>query len=361
MIAGGGLWLVKERYAEKVQMHSEGASYYCPMHPTYTSDRPGDCPICNMKLVKKDNASQGTVNPSSVCVRHNCKMANCPMEMVAKPGTKANCPVCGEVIVAPTGEWKKILYWTDPMMPDFKSDKPGKSPMGMELIPVYEEDTALQEGASGAATFFVSPEKQQLIGVKTETVEKKVLTKEIRTTGIVSHHPERLTLPATEIPDTVWIFASLYDYEWPWVKVGDKATVEAGSYAGETFPGVVKGIGTRFDPATRSIRATLEVQNIGKRLMREMQVTVKIHAVQGEKLVVPSEAVLDTGERQLVFVVKGEGSFEPRPVHLGLRSEEFVEVLHGLSEGETIVTSSTFLIDSESRLKSVVPTGEHQH
>ncbi len=361
-LVGSAGWFLTERVRQTSQERGE-ASYYCPMHPTYTSDRPGDCPICNMRLVKKEATHESRMAKSSICILHKCTMLNCPIAMVAKPGTKAYCPICGHVVASPSGEWvkaEKPLYWTDPMMPGFKSDKPGKSPMGMELIPVYEEETALQEGAPGAATFFISPEKQQLIGVKTGTVEKKMLTKEVRTNGIVSFHPERLTLPAAEVPDTVWVFASLYEYERPWVKGGDEATIEAGSYAGESFSGVVKEIGTQTDPATRSVRAILEVKNPDHKLTREMVVTVRIHAVQGERLSIPTEAVLDSGKRQVVFVVKGEGSFEPRPVRLGLRAEDFVEVLEGLSEGELIVTSATFLIDSESRLKSVVPT-EHKH
>lgn len=360
-LLGGGAWLLMSRVSQKSHMHEAGDVYYCPMHPTYTSDRPGDCPICNMKLVKKEKEKMDPgITAASVCVRHNCRMADCPMEMVALPGTKASCPVCGNVVVAPTGEWKKILYWTDPMMPDYKSDKPGKSPMGMELIPVYEEDTALQEGVPGAATFLVSPEKQQLIGVKTGRVEKRALIKEIRATGMVSYDRERLTLPSAQIPKVVWIFVSLYEYERMWVKPGDAVSIQTEVYPGESFPGVVQETDSQVDPATRTVRATVEAKNVDGKLTREMYVTALIHAAQGERVVVPREAILDTGERQVVFVVKGESSFEPRPVRLGLRSEEFVEILEGLAEGETVVASATFLIDSESRLKSVVPA-DHKH
>ncbi|MBI4436281.1 MAG: efflux RND transporter periplasmic adaptor subunit [Candidatus Omnitrophica bacterium] len=364
-LIGGGLWFLKERFVQDTQMGAHKNLYYCPMHPAYTSDRPGDCPICNMRLVKKEREGSlpSAAGKQSVCVRHNCTMLNCPMEIVAKPGTKVTCPICGHVVVSPSGEWvkeKKILYWTDPMMPDFKSDKPGKSPMGMELIPVYEEDKTLTEGMEGVATFFVSPEKQQLIGVKKGVTERKTLTKEIRTTGMVSYDRERLTLPAAEVPKSVWIFATLYEYEKRWVKPGDRAAIETEVYSGETVEGIVQEIGTQVDPATRSVRVTLEAPNPEGKLTREMSVTVRIQTVQEERLAVPTEAVLDTGERQVVFVVKGEGSFEPRLVRLGTRSEEFVEILEGLSEGETVVTSATFLIDSESRLKSVAPT-EHKH
>src|SRR3989338_6307506 len=120
---------------------SAHATYYCPMHHTYTAERPGDCPICNMKLVKREEqpASEqaGPAQPQSakdICYMHNCPMMKpgqkCPMMVVAKAGEKVTCPVCGTHIAeasTPPSE-RTILYWTDPMIPDFKADGPGKSP-----------------------------------------------------------------------------------------------------------------------------------------------------------------------------------------------------------------------------------------
>ena len=160
--------------------------YYCPMHPTYTSDRSGDCPICNMRLVKKETSGQRSVvsgqqQPTSqkdICYLHNCPMVRegrpCPMLVVAKEGEPVTCPICGTHVAeaAEAPKAKKILYWTDPMIPGYKSDKPGKSPMGMDLVPVYEEAGGAQaaggaEAPEGYAAILVTPRKQQLIGVKT--------------------------------------------------------------------------------------------------------------------------------------------------------------------------------------------------
>src|SRR5574341_2047813 len=149
------------------------AIYYCPMHPTYTSDRPGDCLICNMKMEKREAPSLNTSQqrPQSlkdICYMHNCPMMQegkfCPMMVVAKAGEKVTCPACGTHVAQgeSTVQEKNILYWTDPMMPDFKSDKPGKSPMGMDLVPVYEEETRGVAGGpevTGYAPILVSPQK----------------------------------------------------------------------------------------------------------------------------------------------------------------------------------------------------------
>jgi len=426
LFVGGGIVLSSFSKGTK---GIEKSSYYCPMHPTYTSDRPGDCPICNMRLVKKGSGDtqQDPATKSSICVRHNCRIAHCPMDVVAKPGTKTHCPVCGDIIVAPSGKWakeKKVLYWTDPMMPGFKSDKPGKSPMGMDMVPVYEEDKTLQEGVPGEATFFVSPEKQQLIGVKTSRVEKKEMTKTLRTVGKVAYDPELVvaqeeylqglrTLERTKhapIPEayerskalveashrrllrlgmsedqieelakndasqmnlflprkgeSVWVYATLYEQDLSLVITGTTAKIEAVGYPGEMFTGTVRSLDPVLDPVTRSVRARLEVQNLEGKLKPEMFVDVTFQISLGNRLVIPEQAVLDTGTRKVAFVVHPGGHFVAREVSVGQRSEWYVEILSGISEGEEIVTSSTFLIDSESRLKAALEgmeDGGHSH
>jgi rubrerythrin len=120
------------------------AVYYCPMHPSYTSERPGDCPICNMRLVKKEapaterggSATQGggssqQQSAKDICYLHNCPMVHqgkpCPMLVVAKEGEKITCPICGTHVAeaATRPKEKQVLYWTDPMIPGYKADKPG--------------------------------------------------------------------------------------------------------------------------------------------------------------------------------------------------------------------------------------------
>ena len=92
-----------------------------------------------------------------------------------------------------------------------------------------------------------------------------------------------------------------------------------------------------------------------------MFTNVEIKIDMGKRLAIPDDAVIDTGTRQIVYVDKGEGYFEPREVMLGVRTEGFREVVMGLKAGEKVVSSATFLIDSESQLKGVTPIGGHKH
>jgi Cu(I)/Ag(I) efflux system membrane fusion protein/cobalt-zinc-cadmium efflux system membrane fusion protein len=184
------------------------AVYYCPMHPTYTSDRPGDCPICNMRLVKRQVTSAESKPRkgkafADICYLHNCPKVHegrpCPMLVVAKEGEKVTCPICGtHVAEAATPPAKKILYWTDPMLPGYKSDKPGKSPMGMDLVPVYEEEAPRAQASvaspEGYAPILVTPQKQQLIGVITAPAQRRVVTKTIRTVGRVMVDETRMVV-----------------------------------------------------------------------------------------------------------------------------------------------------------------------
>ena len=109
-----------------------------------------------------------------------------------------------------------------------------------------------------------------------------------------------------------------------------------------------------LDAATRTVQVRLEFPNPGLQLKPEMYADVELESDLGQRLVVPETAVLATGTRDIVFVDRGDGTFEPREVRLGLRLPEAVEVLEGLAEGERIVTAGNFLVDSESRLKAAL-------
>ncbi len=405
-------------------------TYYCPMHPTYTSDRPGDCPICNMRLVKREAAAK----VKDICYLHNCPKIHegrpCPMTVVAKPGEKVTCPICGTHIAeaAEPSQGRKILYWTDPMIPGYRADRPGKSPMGMELVPVYEEDATAQPTPAGAtvegyAPVLLSPQKQQLIGVRTAEITRRDLTKTIRTVGTVAHDTElyqtqaeliRATTTLSEAqvsgspeileqaqrliesvrlhlrhvglsepmiqeietwtePDhrlllggggQYWVYASIYEYELPLVQVGQAAMIEVSALTGQQFTGTVKAIDRILDPATRTARVRILTDDQHGVLKPEMYVNVSISVALGQQLAVPKEAVFDTGVRRIVFIDKGQGVFEPRDVTIGAAVDELYEVTGGLAEGERVVTSGNFLIDSESRLKAALEgavEGDHQH
>jgi Cu(I)/Ag(I) efflux system membrane fusion protein/cobalt-zinc-cadmium efflux system membrane fusion protein len=155
---------------------------------------------------------------------------------------------------------------------------------------------------------------------------------------------------------TVWVEADVYEYELPWIKVGQPAVMTLTYLPGQTFHGRVQYIYPYLSGATRTARVRLDFPNPSLRLKPDMFAQVEIKAPLGQATpVIPSEAVLDTGEKQHVFISLGEGRFEPREVKLGLQdNDNRRQVLSGLKGGEEVVTSAQFLLDSESRFREAI-------
>jgi len=341
--------------------------YYCPMHPDFTSDKPGSCAICGMTLVKKEKASAQKVGKN------------------------------------------KILYYRNPMNPEVTSPVPMKDSMGMDYVPVYEGEQTKEE-----AGVYISQEKQQLIGVKKEKVEIRNLVHDILTVGKVAYDPdlyiaqeeylqalktteatknsvlasvsaqsqslleaaekklillgmtkeqvaelskkgkpqENLYLPLNE--NTAWVYTTIYEYEIGLIKEGVPVEIEAVAYPGVKFRGKIVAIIPVLDSMTRSAQARTEIDDLEHKLKPEMFVNAKIKVDLGEKLAVPETAVLDTGMRKIVYLAKEGDTLEAREVTLGQKAAGFYEVLDGLKEGDMVVTSGNFLVDSESKLKGAI-------
>ncbi len=364
-------------------------SYYCPMHPAFTSDRPGTCAICGMNLVKK---------------------------------TAAETPV-GASTAGQSG--RKILYYRNPMNPQVTSPVPMKDEMGMDYVPVYED-----QATAPHAGVYISPEKQQLIGVKKGKVQVRKLSGQILTVGRVAYDanlyvaqqeylqalkghqsaqkanlgyldeqsqallrdmrrklllmgmsnaeieelerqgkPEsNLYLPSGE-DKTVWVYITIYEYEAGLVKDGMPVQVDTLAYPGEIFRGRIVSITPLLEAATRTLKARALVDNPESKLKLEMFANVRIDYELGEKLAVPEEAVMHAGTRNIVFLADADGYFTPKTVTLGAKAQGYYEVLQGLAANEEVVTSANFLVDSESKLNAVLnqmgepnaPSGEHQH
>lgn len=422
--------------------------YRCPMHPTYVSEKPGDCPICGMRLVKMETKGedkpavpgQSTSAPEpaeeksleEICLGHKCTMNNCAMSMKIhiKPGERILCPVCGEVISTANGKVveishdtipqgpvltggkkeRKLLYYRNPMNPQSTSPVPMKDSMGMDYVPVYEDVSSTS--AYGGPTVTISPERQQMIGVKTEPVRIMDLTKVVRVSGKIAYDPELVVTqeefiqalntennvkdsPLQDVIDrakslteaarnklkllgmnddqiaaleksrkaetnlylpgkgeNVWAYISVYEYEIGFIKVGDDVDIETVAYPGEKFTGKVVSINPVLDPGTRTNQVRVEVPNPDNKLKPEMFVNALIKESLGSKLSVPETAVLDTGLRKIVYLSEENNVLESREVTLGQKAENYYEVLGGLKEGDVVVTSGNFLVDSESKLKS---------
>ena len=407
VLAGRGFWAWKSGMTRRSHAgHSEAAEkavYYCPMHPSYTSDRPGTCPICNMNLVKKEAEERVDeqkeenfpreftvqeliqMKPGEICVLHKCKMGQCMIAMSEEFARLGKCPHCGE-------------------------------DLGVTIKNVPPE---------GYAKLKLGPEKQEVLGVETAPVRKVRMTQIVRTVGRIAYDPElyqtqqeylqaisasqkaeasavpeikeqaarfidsaRIKLrllglsedlikeiEAAGKPDRsllysdaggrVWLYAPIYEYEMPLVKVGDKMEAEVSAIPGKKFEGIIRAIDSVLDPMTRSARVRAVLENPEGLLKPEMYANAVVRVDAGEKLAVPEEAVFATGEKNIVFVEKSDGSFEPREVVLGISTEKFSEIRSGVGEWEMVVTSGNFLIDSESRLKSALQgmgsKGGHQH
>jgi Cu(I)/Ag(I) efflux system membrane fusion protein len=303
---------------------------------------------------------------------------------------------------------------------------PAKDEMGMDYVPVYEEEATAKPGTvAGHAAFSLAPQRQQLIGVRKARVERRPLAVEIRAVGQVAYDPalyqaiveyrealraraqikdspwfeahegaaaivrgavlklRQQGLSAAQIEGlasdrsdpvnlllpgkSVWIYAQVYEYELALVHAGQEVLITTPAMPGRTFRASIAAIDPILNATTRTARVRALVATPDEALRPETFVNARIRAALGERLAVPEDAVLDTGERRLVFVVSGEGTFEPRAVTLGHQAEGFYEVLDGLADGEEVVTSANFLIDSESRFRAALAAfgsaapGGHTH
>ena len=405
--------------------------YTCGMHPDIIRDEPGNCPICGMKLVPIINKGQ----------------------------TK-------------TGE-RKILYWRAPMDPNEIYDKPGKSKMGMDLVPVYED-----EGGNGVVS--IDPAVVQNMNVKTVVVDEKNLSAKVITNGVlktnektdyivttkvggwinklyvnytgqkvakgekladiyspelVAAQQELLTalsyssavgsssisdvlksgnelvknavrklqlldipqkdieklettkevktyvtlyaenngtvinknvvdgqkimagMPLFQISDlsTLWLMADVYEYELSKIDVGSPVKIKFNYLPGTTYDGKVSFIYPTIDPKSRTAKVRIDVNNSGGKLKPEMFANVEISGKDfGASPVVPENAVIRSGTRDIVIISLGNGKFKPQQVTLGGYSDGYYQVLNGLTKGTSIVTSAQFLIDSESNLRAAV-------
>jgi Cu(I)/Ag(I) efflux system membrane fusion protein len=442
IIGGGGVWLAtrKEKPSPNKPAVAKTVIYQCPMHPSITSDHPGDCPICGMKLK--------------------------PVEKIDKAAN----------VSKKTGG-RKIKFYRSPMNPGQTSPVPRKDEMGMDYIPVYGDEVHDTEASSvsGLAAIKIDPERQQSIGLRTAAVTRGSISTSLRTIGRIQADPKRVRkinvkvegyvekiyadflgkpvkrgqplfslyspslfsaqnelllaietrdtlkksgalgtdgdnlvasaqrklelwdIPADEIArlqrtsqptktlmfispisgvvtaknivegsylnpgdtpyeitdlSSVWVSCDIYESDLAAVNTGMAATLTMNAYPNKPFEGRVVFIDPVLDPKTRTIGLYINVANLDARLKPEMYCDVLLHSKDREGLLIPLDAVIRSGAKDVVFLALGGGRFSPQEVKLGVKSGDQIEVLGGLAEGQEVVVRANFLVDSESQLRA---------
>lgn len=357
------------------------------------------------------------------------------------------------------GDEPEILYWVAPMDPGYRRDKPGKSPMGMDLVPVYAD----QAGATGDVVS-IEPAMEQNLGVRSAKVERGPLWRRIDTVGYVAFDERKIShlhlrtdgwieklkvksngervkkgdllfelyspdlvnaqeeyiqalrgnnaylneasrdrlealgvsneqikqvakelrasqririyanqdgivdslnvregmyvKPATEVMaladlSSVWLLVDVFERQSEWVALGQPAEVRLGYIPGRIWEGKVEFVYPTIDPKTRTLQARLVFTNPDEALKPNMYADVTIYAgPKNDVLSIPREALIKTGDQPRVILNLGDGRFKARKVVAGIESGDYVEIVSGLQEGDLVVTSAQFLIDSEASLKA---------
>ena len=238
----------------------------------------------------------------------------------------------------------------------------GIAPGSGRIADVEKAATALVQSAKQRLEFWDVPQKHIKELEQKKQIEKTMMLHSSSKGIVMKKHvlegdfikPGHELFQIADISN-VWVYADIYEYEIPLIAEGQPAELSLSYYPGETFRGKVSYIYPYLEEKTRTIKIRFEFPNPDWKLKPGMFANVRLYTQINERgLALPEDAVLDTGERQLVFVNKSEGVFEPREVRLGVKAEGFYEVLEGLSAGEIVATSANFLIDSESRLGSAM-------
>jgi len=218
---------------------------------------------------------------------------------------------------------------------------------------------ALVKSSRERLRMFDVPEHQIRELEQTRTVKKNMhIHSPVSGTVIrIGSRQGQFVTPKTELYmmvdlEQVWVYADIYDYELPWVKLGDEVEMSLASVPGRTFKGTLAYMYPYAESKTRTTKVRMVFDNSELLLRPDMFAEISIHSDQlNNAIVIPAESIIRSGNSTQVFVVRGPGKFEPRIVQLGIESDGQVVVLDGVREGEEVVSSAQFLLDSESKLR----------
>jgi len=368
--------------------------YQSPMHPWITSDHPGNCTICGMALVPvyEGDAGSSPAAPSDLITLQDASLrvlgvATVPARRMELTRSLRFSGIFEDDdtthrLVAAFYDGRIERVYIDHVGEYVKKGQPLAAIYSPELLYVVREfQTAVKNASANILStsarrlvqYGLSPEQVEALGRQKEPAYTIDLLAPADGTVLVRKAYQGQYIktgePLFEIGSLshLWFHAEVYERDLPDVKLGQKATLTTPTVPGREFPGVVTFIDPNFDPATRSTKVRIEVNNPlvdqnepGMRyvLPHRAYAEASIAASLGEVLVVPRSAVLRDGSRSVVYVQKAPGQFEPRPVKVGRVGDEGIEILEGLTENEPVVAAGNLLIDAEAQLRGDVTKAE---
>lgn len=373
----------------------------CPMHPSILEAEPGECPICGMDLVPAetgDGQESGvvvTIEPG-VVQSMNVRVADVERRDLSRSiRTVGHLDYDQERMISVTTRYSGFVerVFADAVGQEVREGEPLFEVYAPELVQTQRELLSALRYASGleGASDEVRGRAEQLVAAARTRLSYWDVTPEqvaaiessgevMRTVRILSpadgvimkrlHGLEGMAIrPGMDVIhvadlSSLWLTVEVFEQQIPWLAEGATATLRFDALPGEEIRGRVRFVEPEVSPTTRSLRLTIEVPNRGRRLRVGMYATAEFNpVVVRDAVVVPAQAVIRSGERDVVVIALGEGRFAPREVELGVQSDGVIQVLDGLDGTERVVTSAQFLIDSESNLRAAIDSlmAGHQH
>ena len=355
-VAGGvSVWSRDKNVARGPTRGAQSAQiYYCPMHPRYTSDRPASCPICGMDLVKKELPAQQAAKSADLVGDHAAVQLSDYQQQLL--GVKLT-PVVKKPFVKTIRVYGYVVNDMDLYKAQLKYIEAWRKYAPFRRSRLVKDEFPDDWGEFSGRAPSEGFRKARDRAIKAEY--------ELRHMGFQDAQFEQLRLIKYELadiqPETLFgqkwhpllIHARIFEEDLGYVDVGQKAIVDIPAYR-ESFEGIVRSVGDEVDPQTRTVIVRIELLNVKADLKINMYANVLMPVELNDVLMIPRDALMDTGTRKAVFVQRGEGHFEPREVKAGMESDGMVEVKEGLREGEMVVAGGNFLVDSESRLRAAL-------
>ncbi len=371
--------------AEHSDESSDQILYTCPMHPQIVRESPGQCPICGMDLVpqksldqgKKELGDQGMILVDPVTVQN----MGVRVDTVKKGIIHRHIRTFGRV-ETPDDAFAvvnlKFSGWVEKIWADRQGAYVKK---GDKLFAIYSPEVlsaqkeyvlalksfgrehSITESAENRLRLWDIPDRQ-IQAIRKEMSPKRLITISSPASGFIENidvvEGSRIAsgkdLYTIINLEQVWLMSEVYDFDAPWVRIGAEVKIDFAIPGFGAYTGKISYIYPTLNYETRTLTVRVELKNPGVKLKPGMIATMLIYAQSDDnRLIIPSESIIHTGKRKIVFVTKTLGKYERRELEIGLVGDNYVtEVVSGLEEGETVVTSGQFLLDSESQLQEAV-------